>query len=108
MKAMNDAGLEVHLTSMFGYPWETHEDAMRTVNEIHYLLRKGYVKTAQASVYMPPRTAPPANADAQKYIQKVYDIYKDPRYWFRKVLDLKRWEDAAYLLKRLPLVRHAE
>ena len=108
MKAMNDAGLEVHLTSMFGYPWETHEDAMRTVNEIHYLLRKGYVKTAQASVYMPPRTAPPANADAQKYVQMVYDIYKDPRYWFRKALDLKRWEDFTYLLKRLPLVRHAE
>jgi radical SAM superfamily enzyme YgiQ (UPF0313 family) len=108
MKAMNDAGLEVHLTSMFGYPWETHEDNMRTVNEIHYLLRKGYVKTAQASVFMPPRTAPPANADAQKYIQKVYDIYKDPRYWWRKFLDIKRIEDITYLLRRVGHVKHAE
>lgn len=108
MKAMNDAGLEVHLTSMFGYPWESHEDNMRTVNEIHYLLRKGYVKTAQASVYMPPRTAPDPNSPAQKYIQKVYDIYKDPRYWVRKVLDIKRWEDVTYLLSRLSLIRKAE
>lgn len=108
MKAMNDAGLEVHLTSMFGYPWESHEDNIKTVNEIHYLLRKGYVKTAQASVFMPPRTAPPANADAQKYIQMVYDIYKDPRYWVRKLLDIKRWEDITYLLKRIGHVRHAD
>ncbi len=108
MKAMNDAGLEVHLTSMFGYPWETHEDNMRTVNEIHHLLLKGYVKTAQASVFMPPRTAPPANADAQKYIQKVYDIYKDPRYWVRKIMDIKRIEDITYLLRRVGHVKHAE
>lgn len=108
MKAMNDAGLEVHLTSMFGYPWETHEDAMRTVKEIHHLLLKGYVKTAQASVYMPPRTAPDPNSPAQKYIQMVYDIYKDPRYWVRKIMDIKCWEDLTYLIRRLPLVKHAE
>jgi radical SAM superfamily enzyme YgiQ (UPF0313 family) len=108
MKAMNDAGLEVHLTSMFGYPWETHDDAMRTVREIHHLLLKGYVKTAQASVYMPPRTAPEPSSPAQKYIQKVYDIYKDPRYWLRKIIDIKRPEDITYLLSRLNHVKHAE
>lgn len=108
MKSMSDAGLEPHLTSMFGYDWEDHSDAMRTVKLIHFLLRKGYVKTAQASVYMPPRTAPPANADAQKYVQKVYDVYKDPRFWFRKMIDIKRIEDITYLLKRISLVKHAE
>ncbi len=108
MKAMNDAGLEVHLTSMFGYPWETHEENMNTVKEIHHLLLKGYVKTAQASVFMPPRTAPDPNSPAQKYIQMVYDIYKDPRYWLRKVLDLRRIEDITYLLRRVGHVKHAE
>ena len=108
MKAMNDAGLEVHLTSMFGYEWETHEDAMRTVNEIHFLLKKGYVKTAQASVYMPPRTAPDPNSPAQKYVQMVYDVYKNPIYWFRKIRDIKCWEDLTYLISRLKLVKHAE
>ena len=108
MKAMNDAGLEVHLTSMFGYSWETHDDAMRTVNLVHHLLKKGYVKTAQASVYMPPRTAPDPNSPAQRYIQEIYSAYRKPWYWWRKVLDLRRWEDLTYLLKRINHVRHAE
>lgn len=108
MKAMNDAGLEVHLTSMFGYPWETHEDAMRTVNQIHYLLKKGYVKSAQASVYMPPRTAPPADHQAQRYVQEVYKVYRNPIFWYQKIKDLRTLEDVTYLLKRLNHLRHAE
>ena len=108
MKAMNDAGLEVHLTSMFGYSWETHDDAMRTVNLVHHLLKKGYVKTAQASVYMPPRTAPDPNSPAQRYIQEIYSAYRKPWYWWRKVLDLRRWEDVTYLLKRIGHIKHAE
>ena len=99
MKAMNDAGLEVHLTSMFGYDWETHEDAMRTVNEIHYLLKKGYVKTAQASVYSPPRTAPDPNSKGHKYIPMIYDVYKSPEFIWRKITDIKCLEDFTYLLR---------
>ena len=101
MKAMCEAGLEVHLTSMFGYEWESHEDNMRTVEEIHHLLKMGYVKTAQASVFMPPRTAPPADHPAQKYIKQVYDAYKKPWYWKRKIMDLKSLNDVTYLLKRI-------
>lgn len=101
MKSMSDAGLEVHLTSMYGYEWETHEDNMRTVNLVHYLLKKGYVKTAQASVYMPPRTAPDPNHEAQQYVQKVYDVYKQPWYWWRKITDLRSLNDLTYLLKRV-------
>lgn len=101
MKAMSDAGLEVHLTSMFGYEWETHEDNMRTVNEIHHLLKKGYVKTAQASVFMPPRTAPPEDHPAQKYIKQVYDAYKQPWYWWRKIKDIKSMHDLTYILGRV-------
>ena len=101
MKSMADAGLEVHLTSMFGYEWETHEEAMNTVKLVHYLLRKGYVKTAQASVFMPPRTAPDPDATAQKYIKQVYDAYKRPWYWWRKIKDLRGLADVTYILRRL-------
>lgn len=104
MKAMNDAGLEVHLTSMFGYEWETHEDAMRTVHLIHYLLKKGYVKTAQASVYSPPRTTPNPNSHGHKYIPMIYDAYRSPEFIYRKICDLKRWEDFTYLLRGARLV----
>lgn len=99
MKAMNDAGLEVHLTSMFGYDWESHEDAMRTVKLIHHLLKKGYVKTAQASVYSPPRTKPDPNSHGHKYIPMIYEAYRSPEFWFRKLSDIKRFEDFTYLLR---------
>lgn len=99
LKAMNNAGLEVHLTSMFGYEWETHEDAMRTVNLVHYLLKNGYVKTAQASVYSPPRTKPDPNSIGHKYIPKIYKVYRSPEFWFRKLSDIRRFEDLTYLMR---------
>lgn len=99
LKKMNDAGLEVHLTSMFGYEWETDEDAQRTVDMIHLALRKGYVKTAQASVYSPPRTKPDPKSKGHKWIPRVYDVYKNPEFWYRKIKDIKRWEDVTYLIR---------
>jgi len=99
LKSMSDAGLEPHLTSMFGYEWETHEDAMRTVKLVHYLLKKGYAKTAQASVFCPPRTVPAPDAKGHKYIPMVYDAYRSPSFWFHKLKDIKRFEDFTYLLR---------
>lgn len=104
LKAMADAGLEPHLTSMFGYEWETHEDAMRTVHFIHNMLKKGYVKTAQASVYSPPRTKPDPNSPGHKYIPMIYDAYRSPEFWFRKLSDIKCWEDITYLARGARLV----
>lgn len=99
MKAMNDAGLEVHLTSMFGYEWETHEDSMRTVKLVHHLLKKGYVKTAQASVYSPPRTKPDPNSHGHKYIPMIYEAYRSPSFWYHKIKDIRRWEDITYMAR---------
>ena len=104
IKSMNEAGLEVHLTSMFGYSWESHDDAMRTVHLVHYLLKKGYAKTAQASVFSPPRTKPDPNSTGHRYIPMIYEVYKSPRFWWQKVKDIKRWEDVSYLLRGARLV----
>jgi len=104
IKSMSDAGLEAHLTSMFGYEWETHEDAMRTVNLVHYLLKKGYAKTAQASVFSPPRTQPDPDSKGHKYISMIYDAYRSPEFWMRKITDIKRWEDVTYLVRGARLV----
>ena len=103
-KSMSDAGLEPHLTSMFGYSWESHEDAMRTVDLVHYLLKKGYAKTAQASVYSPPRTKPDPNSTGHRYIPMIYEAYKSPQFWYHKLKDLRRWEDVTYLLRGARLV----
>ena len=104
LKSMAKAGLEPHLTSMFGYPWEDHKQAMNTVNLIHYLLKKGYVKTAQASVYSPPRTAPDPKSPGHKYVPMIYDAYKSPQFWIRKLQDIRQLEDITYLFRGARLV----
>ena len=99
LKAMNDAGLEVHLTSMFGYSWETHEDSMNTVRLVHHLLKKGYAKTAQASVYSPPRTAPDPHSKGHKYIPMIYDAYRSPEFIWNKIKSIRRIEDVTYMAR---------
>jgi len=103
-KSMADAGLEPHLTTMFGYEWEDHYDAMKTVDLVHHLLKKGYAKTAQASVYSPPRTKPDPNSKGHRYIPLIYDAYKSPEFWYRKITDIKCWEDFTYILRGVRLV----
>ena len=78
IKAMSDAGLEIHLTSMFGYEWENHEDA---------------------SVYSPPRTAPDQESKGHKYVPMIYDAYRSPEFWYHKIKDIKRWEDITYMAR---------
>ena len=104
LKDMADAGLEPHLTSMFGYPWETHEEEMNTVRFVQEMLKSGFAKTAQASVYSPPRTKPDPNSKGHKYVPMIYDAYKSPQFWIQKIKDLKRWEDFTYLLRGTRLV----
>lgn len=104
MKSMADAGLEPHVTTMFGYAWETHDDAMRTVDLVHHLLKKGYAKTAQASVYSPPRTAPDPSSPGHRYVPMIYEAYRSPQFWFHKLADIRRWEDVTYLLRGARLV----
>lgn len=99
IKSMSDAGLEPHGTFMTGYPWESYEEEKKTIDLCGYLLRKGYLKTAQASVYCPPRTAPAADREAHRYIPRFYDAYKSPEFWIHKVKDIKRWEDFTYLIR---------
>ena len=104
IKSMGDAGLDVHLTTMFGYGWESHDDAMRTVSLVHTLLKKGYAKTAQASVYSPPRTPPDPASPGHRYIPMIYEAYRSPQFWAHKLVDIRRWEDVAYLLRGARLV----
>jgi len=47
------AGLTVHLTTMVGYPWETKEDAKRTVDLARKLLGEGSADMLQATIVIP-------------------------------------------------------
>ena len=48
-----DAGLEVHLTVMVGYPWETRADAERTLALAKRLMGRGLADMLQATVTIP-------------------------------------------------------
>ncbi len=48
-----DAGLQLQLTLMVGYPWETREDAWETVSLARELLLSGTAHHLQATVLMP-------------------------------------------------------
>jgi radical SAM superfamily enzyme YgiQ (UPF0313 family) len=48
-----EAGLEPHITIMVGYPWETREDALRTLKLAKALMEKGWAITLQSTIVMP-------------------------------------------------------
>lgn len=104
IRQMAEAGLEPHLTLMTSYPWETGEDEQKTIDMAHRLLRKGWAKTMQASIYSKPRTKPELTPKSIQSISKVYNIYRDPRFIYRKIIDIRCWEDFTYLLRGAKLV----
>ncbi len=53
LKMCKDAGLEPHITTMIGYPWESYEDALNTVNLSKDLFKKNCVNTLQATILIP-------------------------------------------------------
>jgi len=52
-KIASKVGLRVHLTIMFGYPWETKNEAMNTLTLAQELLNKGYAEMLQATILVP-------------------------------------------------------
>ncbi len=52
-RAASKAGLDVHVTVMFGYPWENEADMANTVTLARRLLRKGYAYTLQVTQVVP-------------------------------------------------------
>ncbi|MDP2918364.1 MAG: B12-binding domain-containing radical SAM protein, partial [bacterium] len=124
-KIAAQAGLSPHVTIMFGYPWETEKDAQATVALGHYLLRKGYAKTLQATIVIPyPGT--PLFAECQKkgwlatedwdrydmretvmktsvpserlqqLVQETYKIAFHPEFIARQIISLRNLDDLKY------------
>jgi radical SAM superfamily enzyme YgiQ (UPF0313 family) len=47
------AGLEPHITIMVGYPWETKDDALATLNLAKMLMENGWAFTLQSTIVIP-------------------------------------------------------
>lgn len=99
MKSMSDAGLAPHGTFMSSYSWETPEEEQNTINLCTYLLKKGYLKTAQASIYSPPWTEPQQSSIGHKRIPKYFSAYRSPEFWYHKIRDIRGLDDVGYLLR---------
>ena len=99
IKSMSDAGLAPHITLMSSFPWETEAEEKNTQALGSYLLKKGYAKTLQASIYCKPRTQPSPYSPGHKQIPKFYSAYRSPSFWYHKFKDLREWSDFTYLMR---------
>lgn len=125
-KNAKKAGLEPHLTIMFGYPWEGRKEAQKTLDLGHYLLRKGYADTVQATLVIPyPGTplfeeckkkgllktmdwdrfdmretvmkTPIPEEEVQEMIQKIYRVAFHPEFVARKVAGIRNIDDLRFM-----------
>ena len=119
------AGLEPHATIMLGYPWETLEDARRTIELAKYCFKKGYFHTMQATIVIPyPGTPlwkeakakgwlltedyddydmrrpvmkiPFSEEELLELVQDLYSAFFSPQYIFRKLISIRSFDDVKF------------
>lgn len=122
------AGLYPHITIMFGYPWETSEEAKKTLDLGKWLLKKGYAWTVQATVVIPyPGTplfdeckengwlettdwdeydmrepvmkVPMAEPELLKLVRDIYSTAFEPEFLVRRLLAIRGLDDIKYFLR---------
>jgi len=124
-KAARVSGLYPHVTIMFGYPWESYDDALNTLNLGRELLIKGYAYTVQATIVIPyPGTplfdeckandwlkttdwsrydmrepvmkTPMTDAEINELVQGVYNVVFNPEFLARRLFSVRGWDDLRY------------
>jgi radical SAM superfamily enzyme YgiQ (UPF0313 family) len=128
VKMAKTGGLEPHITTMMGYPWETLEDAKRTVALARKLFDKGYVDSLQATIVIPyPGTplfkecrenkwlnsenwaeydqrmaimkSPLTEKDIKELTQELYKSFMTPKFIMRKILSVRNLSDIKFLFR---------
>jgi len=129
-KMAKRAGLEPHLTIMIGYPWETEEDVVGTIELAKDLFRKGYADTLQATIVIPyPGTAlfkqcqennllytqewedydmrkmviktELSEEDIRAATQQLYRVFFTPRYIIRRLISIRSLDDLRFIMRGL-------
>jgi radical SAM superfamily enzyme YgiQ (UPF0313 family) len=132
-KLAREAGLYPHITVMFGYPWESYEEALNTFNLGKDLLTNGYAYTMQATIVIPyPGT--PLYEECLKddllvskdwsyfdmknpvmklkfnqeqlfnLVQDMYSVSFSPKFLLKKISSIKDFHDLKYFSRALPKV----
>ncbi len=128
VKMAKGGGLEPHITTMIGYPWETRKDAERTIELSKKLFDKGYVDTLQGTILIPyPGTplfreckakgwlltedwdnfdqrmavmkSPLTDTDVKELTQGLYKSFMTPKFILRKVLAVRSLDDIKFLVR---------
>jgi anaerobic magnesium-protoporphyrin IX monomethyl ester cyclase len=128
-KWAREAGLDPHVTCMVGYPWETYEEAKKTIELTRMLFDKGYVETLQATIVIPyPGTelfrqceqngwlkfrdwerydmrepvmvSPIPDEKIMELVQSLYTSFLTPRYIVRKLTQIRTMDDVNYYIVR--------
>jgi radical SAM superfamily enzyme YgiQ (UPF0313 family) len=99
IKKAANAGLEPHVAVMFGYSWETDREALETLRLVHFLLRKGYAKTAQASFYS--YGVGTSGEAHRRFVKQIYNVGYSPQFWFNQLKDIRDINDIKYLWRKI-------
>ena len=120
------AGLAPHLTTMIGYPWESREEARKTIEFTKKMFRTGCVDTLQATVIMPYAgtplykeaerngwllttdwdeydmrkpvlKSPLTPEDTLALTQDLYRAFISPQFIFNKLINIRSWEDVQFI-----------
>jgi len=120
------AGLEPHVTCMVGYPWESKEDAERTIALTRELFDRGWINTLQATIVIPypgtqlfkqceengwlktrdwdrydmrepVMTTPIPDEEILQLIQGLYKSFITPGFVFRKIIEVRSLDDVKFL-----------
>lgn len=95
IKKASEARLSPHICVIFGHPNETDKDAINTLKLVHYLLRRGFAKTAQASFYQVAGET--GNESHRKYIPQIYNAAYHLDFWFNQLHSIHNLDDLKYL-----------
>ena len=122
------AGLDPHITTMMGYPWETLEDAKRTIALSKKLFDCGYVDTLQATIVIPYPGTPLfreckengtlatenwddydqrslvmktelSESDIKELTQGLYKSFMTPKFIWRKIIGIRSFDDIKFLIR---------
>ena len=128
MKMAKKAGLEPHITTMVGYPWETMADATETVNFAKSLFLKGYIDSLQATIVVPYPGTPMfdeakkegwlltedwdrydmresvwksevGTEEVKAFTQSLYKAALSPAFMLRKITNVRSLDDIAFLFR---------
>jgi anaerobic magnesium-protoporphyrin IX monomethyl ester cyclase len=120
------AGLTVHLTTMVGYPWESLDDAKRTLDLCKRLLAHGEADMLQATIVVPypgtplfeeahengwltttdwdkydmsapVLTSPLSDEEIKRLTQHLYRSFLSPRFITRTLISIRNMEDIKFV-----------